>query len=164
MQYTLKFLLLFILNTMAVVTFANCQQGNSNGQWEHLPHGIAVRLTLSEGALAAYVKNTASSPLRIVGEENHLVHFFYISPEGKKCYLKDKAEINDAAAKKQSGSALIPQEGNPPFQLQIQLTSDEIAAIQTCPVACRFTVLDPSTPQYFNVESIPKVLSDGPQK
>ena len=141
---------------------ANCQQDVPAGSWEQLPHGIAVTVTLNGRVVVAYVKNTSSSPLKIVGDDRHLVRFFYIDSNHARIPLRDKSEADVYATRKATGSASLPPGGESPFHLQIELSPEELTAIQAYPVLCRFTVYDPSSQQYFTLESTPTVLSSGP--
>lgn len=163
MKSTVRILLLIIICTFNAVTMAKCQQQTQvTDSWEKLPHGIELAITLKGSFLAADVKSTSSATLKIVGEGHHLVRFFYIDLNHAKVPLTDKSDVSDISASKVSGSALIPKTGKTPLHLQIELNSDELVAIKTYPVLCRFTVLDASTRQYFTLESTPKMLSSGP--
>jgi len=161
MPSTLKILLLSILYALGATTVANCQQNIPSASWEKLQNGIAVAVTLNGTLVTAYVNNTSSSPLKIVGDDRHLVRFFYIDANHEITPLRDRLDVNVYASRKVAGSAILPSGGQSPFHQQIDISPDELAAIQTCPVACRFIVLNPSTQQYYNVESTPKVLRSG---
>ena len=162
MTSTIKTFLLCVLCMLAATNSANCQQDAATGSWVQLSNGIAVNVTLSGSFVAVSVKNTSNSPLKIVGDDRHLVRFFYIDSNHARVPLRDKSEVNVYASRKVAGSAVLPPGGGSPFHLQIELTPEELTAIQTYPVVCRFTVSDPTTQQYFKMETTPKVLSSGP--
>jgi len=159
MSSVLHCFLLGLLNMLLVITPANCQQSVPTGSWETLSQGIAVSLTLAGSTLTAYVKNTSSSPKDLFGEESHLVRFFYVDSNGGRVRLKDKSDASDRQNSSQANSVTIPQEGAPTFQLQIQLSPDEVTAVKTHPVVCRFRVVDPSTQQYSTLETTPRLLN-----
>lgn len=161
---TLRIFLVSIFCTLAATTMAKCQNGTPVGSWEEFPNGISVNLTLNGNFLAAYVKNTSGSQLHIVGDGYHLVRIFYVDLNHKKIPLRDKSEIGVYANSKPTGLATIPQGGASPFRLKIELTPDQLAAIQTCPVFCRFVVHDPATREYSTIETKPELLTQAADK
>jgi hypothetical protein len=120
------------------------------------PSGVEVKLTLSGGFLSAVVRNTSNSSRKIVGERSHLIRFFSIGPNDLRIPLLDKSEVNVFLTNKQSGSADVPSQSS--FTLKVELTPEELDAIHTFPVVCRFTIFDPSSQGYTQVESNPKNL------
>ena len=160
MKLYLKTILFALMSVFFSISPALCQQSSPTDPWQKSPQGIEVQLKLNGTALTVNLKNASDSVMKLVGERDHLVRFFYINSEGKRIPLRDKSET-DTDSKKQSGSAIIPQNGESPFNLKIELSAEHLNLLKTCPVSCRFVVNNSSTRQYFTIVSDPRLLVDG---
>jgi len=162
MPSAFKILFLCFLCVLSITVKAR-GQAVPDSSWESLSNGIAVAVILDKNFVSAYVKNTSNSPMQISGDVGHLVRFFYIDLSNTKHPLRSKSEDGDfVVSSKVLGSTIIPPDGKPPFHIQIELSPKELVAIKTCPVFCRFSVLDSSTKQNYKIGSTPKVLNSSP--